>query len=432
MKGVRRETLRVGEARRGVCQSETRSQPGRQAEEGRTGLTDRVFFNKSPPTVEPFWRISTEAALILEDSSRVGRALPLELGPEGGRMGVNELQNWVSLAGRRTNVARGRHREGGLGAWQSSEELRRELERAGRRRGGRGEVDQLWIEERLYARRRRARVPDQEQEEYDQAERKEDRLPGGHCRLQKTGTIGSALAREQEGGAQQSILDRTPVSSQPTLSPSDPSANDNSREDVGLLRPALASGCPRRHSPLARSQTQVKHASLSSFSSSSRFAAADTWVGQALDVPSIFFVLPIPWRLLLPHVPLLNPLRRTDWTTRFARFVPPLCSVSISCVEGVKADLLGGVGWTGYKELRSSVVKTTHLTNGTSTLWLADKRAVKLVSIDRKCVPHFLSFSPASLPASIPRPLLLLLTPLSLPTSRRLGALRLRAFGSDH
>lgn len=50
---------------------------------------------------------------------------------------------------------------------------------------------------------------------------------------------------------------------------SDPSANDNARKDVGLLRPTLASGCPRRHSPLARSQTQVKHASLSSFSSSS-------------------------------------------------------------------------------------------------------------------------------------------------------------------
>lgn len=76
-------------------------------------------------------------------------------------MGVNELQNWVSLAGRRSDVARGRDREGGVGAWQSSEEVRRELERARRRGGGRGEVDQLWIKERPYARRRRARVPDQ-------------------------------------------------------------------------------------------------------------------------------------------------------------------------------------------------------------------------------------------------------------------------------
>lgn len=43
---------------------------------------------------------------------------------------------------------------------------------------------------------------------------------------------------------------------------------------------------------------------------------------QSLTVPHIFFVLPIPWRLFVPRMPYLNPLDRTDWTTRFTRSSP--------------------------------------------------------------------------------------------------------------
>jgi len=59
---------------------------------------------------------------------------------------------------------------------------------------------------------------------------------------------------------------------------------------------------------------------------------------------------------MVPHVPFLNPKRLTDWSTRFGR----------------------------YDRLGSTVTKTTTLMTGKSTVWLAEPRAVKVVSIDRR------------------------------------------------
>lgn len=77
---------------------------------------------------------------------------------------------------------------------------------------------------------------------------------------------------------------------------------------------------------------------------------------QPLTIPSTFFILSIPWRYLTPHIPFLNPKALTDWSTRFAR----------------------------YDRLGATVTKTTTLWTGKSTVWLAEPRAVKVVSIDRR------------------------------------------------
>lgn len=85
------------------------SQAGRRRTE-REGRTDGVFDDELPPFLKPCWWIPPKTAVVLEDGSLVGRALPLELRTEGGRMGVDELQNGVGFPGRGGEVPPGRGR----------------------------------------------------------------------------------------------------------------------------------------------------------------------------------------------------------------------------------------------------------------------------------------------------------------------------------
>nr|ASN66812.1 Cyp5490A1 [Phaffia rhodozyma] len=77
---------------------------------------------------------------------------------------------------------------------------------------------------------------------------------------------------------------------------------------------------------------------------------------QVTTIPSIFFLFGTPLRFFVPNIPLINPINRTHWAVRFER----------------------------YRQIQSSVFKTETPSKEHSSIWLADKMAIKTVSTNRK------------------------------------------------
>ncbi|KAL7412642.1 cytochrome P450 [Mrakia frigida] len=78
---------------------------------------------------------------------------------------------------------------------------------------------------------------------------------------------------------------------------------------------------------------------------------------KAMDVPSRFFLFPLPLRLLLPNIPYLNPLNEQDWTHKFAKYTR--------------------MGST-------SIIKFNCLFTRLPILFVANAQAAKQISINRK------------------------------------------------